>query len=317
MQVLLVLFALVLSFQVVVSTLIFQDQFTVSDYDPTNIESPYSYFFFDYTTTNISNNVRQGSLYQTVNPYTNTVPQMSVGSLDHVKVLQYCTDPFVPGRKGISKYTARVSVTHYGIDNHPFPADMITNTQDDIRLAACGMNTADFTTMMVADFLLTNEGIYAIYERLPFARTPSDLYGAFTQAKRVGDRQPSDTHQLSIEYNKKIRTLSYYVEDERVLYITLIGFKSSDPGVVTLCDHGGQETLAEPASFSYGFGCFTLLDMNDYHNPTGEGLVKLGDGEQTEYINPTGFWDEGSDPANRLFGQGSVLLVDSVKADGF
>jgi hypothetical protein len=194
---------------------------------------------------------------------------------------------------------------------------MVTNPQDDIRLASCAISSADFTTNIIAAFLLSNEGIYAFYERMPFARTPQNFYGAFSQAKRVGDRKSTDINQLSIEYNKKTRSLSWCVGEQKVLHVSLIGFKSTDSHIVTLSDLGGQETLVEPESFRFGFGCFTFLDMNDYHNPTGEGLVKLGDGILTEYINPSSFWDDNSEPENRLWGQGSVLQVDSIKVDSF
>lgn len=303
----------------VLGATLFNDQFPNRPYNPADPNSPYEYLFFDHTTTTIVNAVSQGTLTQVVNPYTNTVPQGPLGGLDHVKVLQYHDQTFVPGtKKRVIRYSARMSAETYDLDDHPFPDWTVFDEQDDMRLGSCAMNSVDLETMIVADFFMTNNGLYAFYERLPFARTMDNPYRSFSSAKRVGDRLPQDFHNLSIEYDQGDGTLSWFVDQVRVLFVSLIGFPSNDPEVVMLLDHGGVDTLAHPTGFRYGFGCFTLLDMKDFWNSTSPyGLVKVGDGTMISYEDPVQFVDESSLSGNRLWGQGSVLKVKSFKIENF
>lgn len=301
------------------ATLLFQDQFPISKpFDPTNPSSSYGYFFFDYTTTTIVNTLQSGELNQTVDPYTNTVPYGPLGALDHVKVLQYNKQQFIPGfRKNILSYKIRIGCSHYGLESHPFPPGLVTNPEDDLRLASCALNTIDFDTMIVADFFITNQGLYAYYERLPYARTQTNYYRAFSQAKRIEDRTPDDIHDLTIVYDSKQRTLSWFVGTVRVLFVTLIGYPSNDPDIVTLIDQGGQDTIAQPTGFRIGWGAFTLLDGRDFWNTSNNtGLVRLND-LNTDYAIPQTFYDTQSLQSNRLWGQGTQITVDSVLVESF
>jgi hypothetical protein len=299
---------------------VFQDQFNSNrPFDPSAPNSPYYYAFFDYTSTTIVNTLSQGSLDQSVVPYTNTVPFGPTGVLDHVKVLQYAKKTFTTGiKQNTLKFNIRMGCTNYNASNHPFPSGYVTNAEDDIRLASCAMNTVDLGTMIVADFFLSNQGLYAFYERLPFLRTPSNYYHSFSQAKRVADRNIDDVHDLSIVYDSKQRTMSWYVGTERVLYVTLIGYPSSDPDIVTMLDGGGTDTVVQPTGFSAGFGAFTILDGLDYWNPSADtGLVQLNSAPAITYVTPSSFYDTLSLPSNRLWGQGSVVHVESILVESF
>jgi len=299
------------------SRLLFHDNFNDSStFDPLDPSSPYMYSFFDPTNTNISNQISHGALTQSVNPYTNTAPQGPSGSSDHVKVLQLLKDPFLPGINQRLQYTTHISVSNY-VQHIPFPAAYVTKPEDDIRLGSCGMSSVDLNSMLVSSFFLTNEGIYAYYEREPFLRTPTNVYLAFTQVKRVADREKGDYHHLSIEYNKLQSSLSWYVEGELVLSVDSIGHLSEAEDVVTMQNLGGEPEVVEPEGFSYGFGCLTLLDMNDFHNPSNIGLVKIGDGINPQYLTPSEFYDDASLPGNRLWGQGSDLRLKSIKIENF
>lgn len=297
---------------------LFNDPFPNKPFDPSDPNSPYGYFFFDYTVTSINNSVARGALTQDVSPYTYTVPFGQAGALDHVKTLQYHKNQFLVGKKKeIVKFSLRLGCENFGVNDHPFPSGYVTDPQDDIRLANCAMNTVDFDTMIVADFFLSNKGLYAFYERLPFARTLTDDYHAFSQAKKVSGRVPTDVHDLIIEHDAKQRTLSWYVGQTRVLHVDLIGYPSDDPGIVTMVDLGGTPTLVNPTGFRAGFGAFTLLDMTDYHNPSNTGLVRLNDGTGPVYSVPTVFYDDVSLEENRLWGQGTVIRVESLKVENF
>lgn len=304
----------------VMSLVEFNDQFTQhSGFDPSKPTSKYFYDFFDYTTTTIVNTLYLGQLNQSVNPYTNTVPFGPLGVLDHVKALQYVKTAFKPGYKqGVLSFKMNIGCVNYGAENHPFPSEYVTNANDDLRLASCAMNIVDMDTMIVADFFLTNQGIYAFYERLPFTRTQSDYYHSFSQAKRVGDRNATDIHSLIIVYDSKHRTLSWFVGTDRVLFVSMIGYPSSDPNIVTLLDGGGQNTLVQPTSFNVGFGEFTVLDARDYWNPSADvGLVRLNDASDINYVVPGSFYDDVSLSSNRLWGQGSDLIADNLLVESF
>jgi hypothetical protein len=145
----------------------------------------------------------------------------------------------------------------------------------------------------------------------------TDDYHAFSQAKKVSGRVPTDVHDLTIEHDAKQRTLSWYVGQTRVFHVDLIGYPSDDPGIVTMVDLGGTPTLVNPTGFRAGFGAFTLLDMTDYHNPSNTGLVRLNDGTGPVYSVPTSFYDDVSLEENRLWGQGTVIRVESLKVENF
>jgi hypothetical protein len=179
------------------------------------------------------------------------------------------------------------------------------------------MSAVDLNSLLVTAFFLSNEGIYAYYERLPLLRTPSNVYLAFTQVKRVADREEGDYHHLSIEYNKLQSCLSWFVEGELVLSVASIGHLSEAVDVVTMQNLGGEPEVVEPEGFSYGFGCYTMLDMNDFHNPSNIGLVKIGDGINPQYVTPSVFYDNASLLENRLWGQGSDLRLKSIEIENF
>lgn len=297
---------------------LFNDAFPNKPYNPADPDSPYGYFFFDNTVTAIQNTVSKGLLTQDVDPYTYTVPQGPAGGLDHVKCLQYVKNPAPPGnKKGTVSVSATIGCENFGLDEHPFPAGYVTNANDDLRLGACALNSVDFDTMIVADMFMTNEGVYAFYERLPFARTTTDNYRAYSQTKRVASRVPSQLHDLKIEYDSKQKTLSWFLDGSRVMFVYLIGYPSPDPEVVTMLDHGGDDTNVAPASFRYGFGSFTLLDMQDYHNPNNTSLVRLNDNTGPDYVTPNSFYDDISLEENRLWGQGTIMKVSKFKIENF
>ena len=95
------------------------------------------------------------------------------GGVDHVKWLVYANHLSSRGWPGFDAGTDRqvgceawVGGQTFGVSGHPF-GSAVQNANDDLRLAAFAMNTIDVETFMVFDMFMTNEGIYAFYERLP------------------------------------------------------------------------------------------------------------------------------------------------------
>jgi hypothetical protein len=245
------------------------------------------------------------------------------GGVDHVKWLVYANHQ-TPG--GVSGYEAtagqelsghmRISGRTFGTQAHPF-GRAVKNPNDDLRLASVAFNSIDFESWMVFDFFLTNERIYAFYERLPFGRTPEHNYAAFSYQIPLQERgDPGDTHDLRIAYDRSAGVVRWLVDGKEKFRVDSIGHRI-DRKYLTL-DHGGVEETVEPRQLDFGMGMFTILDGD---LPSGKALVRLSDapnfyfdplqGEPT----PQTFVDEESKASNRLFGQGAELRVARVSVE--
>lgn len=238
------------------------------------------------------------------------------GGLDHAKWLVYMNHTASSGFSGfdaipgqeLSCETTILGQT-FGTAGHPF-GTVVKNPNDDLRLGSVAMNTVDFDTFMVFDFFLTNERIYAFYERLPFARDRYGNYAAFSFAIPVGSRTPTDEHNLKIAYNKAAGTVRWLVNDTEVYRVTRIGHLINRRYM--MIDHGGAEATVSPNQLNCGMGMFTLLDA---HKPSNIGLVRLSSSPNF-YFNPEvgppeaeTFIDNDSLLSNRLFGQGAELRM--------
>ena len=238
------------------------------------------------------------------------------GALDHVKWLVYAlnfSSGGFPGFDAVPGYElgceSWIRGTTYGTEGHPF-GDEIDNPNDDNRLSAVGMNTIDFESFMVFDFFVTNETIYAIYERLPFARPVLGNYAAFTFSIPLATTAPGEQHHLKVAYDRGAGVVRWIVDGVERFSVDQIGHRI-DRQFMTL-DHGGTEVDVEPRQLACGMGMFTLLDA---HRPSGTGLVRLSSvpdfyfdpevGEPT----PETFLDDESLEENRLFGQGAEISV--------
>jgi hypothetical protein len=240
------------------------------------------------------------------------------GGVDHVKWLAYTNHTASSGFPGFDALPGRevaceavVSGRTFGTNGHPFGGSVI-DPNDDLRLAAFAMNTIDFDTFMVYDFFVTNETIYAFYERLPFGRGPvHGDYAAFSYAVPVAKYQPLEPKHLRISYGKTAGVVRWYVNWREVFRVNRIGERLRSREFMTI-DHGGTETLVSPNQIACGMGMFSLLDA---HLPSRIGLVRLSnapnfyfDPEFGEPV-PEVFFDDKSLASNRLFGQGAELRV--------
>lgn len=299
--------------------LVFSDDFDgqPEPFDPSTGD-PYFFFQSDgFIANDGSVNQNAKNVIEVALPYTVTVPQGPGGGLDHVKVLQYRTqiEPLNSDQRLI--YDLRMTATAFGLENHPFSTQRVSDAQDDLRLASCAQNMLDPTTFLVADFFVTNRGVWAFYERLPFGQGSEELgfYRAFSSTKRVADRSPTQIHDFRIVYDRAAGTITWILDGKRVMRVDRLGYLPENQfrrerGLNVILDHGGQETLIEPAGLLTGFGCFTLLDMKDPLRPHPDtGLVRLVTGIPGFYQSPTNFDDDLSLPESRLFGQGAVMTL--------
>ena len=239
------------------------------------------------------------------------------GGLDHVKWLVYMNHLSSRGVAGFDAVDGQelaceswISGETYGTGQHPF-GDAVVNPDDDLRLASVAMNTIDMESWMVFDFFLTNQTIYAFYERLPFGREQLGNYAAFSFMIPVAKRNLKSEHHLKVAYDKSAGIVRWLVDDTEVFRVDHIGHLI-DRQYMTI-DHGGLEETVSPNQLDCGMGMFTLLDG---HLPSGSSLVRLSS-EPDLYFNPElgmpvaeTFVDDQSLESSRLFGQGAKLSVD-------
>lgn len=253
--------------------------------------------------------------------FTSTVAQEHVsglgGDLDHVKWLVYMNHLASTGIPGFDAVKGQVLSCEvemggqtFGTEQHPFGA-LVDNPQTDLRLGSFAMNTEDFETFMVYDFFITNEEIYAFYERLPFARGALGNYASFSEMIPVAKTRPGQLHNYKISYDRAAGTVDYFLDHRKVFTIDRIGSRIDPPRYMAV-DRGGDDVVTEMRQLNCGMGTFTLLDGA---LPNDLGLVRLSD--QPNYYfdpkygppNPAAFWDDASEPGHRLWGQGAELNV--------
>jgi hypothetical protein len=242
------------------------------------------------------------------------------GGFDHVKWLAYAAHGASSGYPGFDavpgqelKFDTWIGGQSYGNEFNPF-GNAVSDPQDDVRLAAPAMNTIDLETYLVSDFFMTNKRIYALYERLPFGRTPDDNYAAFTYAIPVGTRKPGQMQHLAIAYNRSAGTMRWLIDDVEVFRVDHLGFRLPSRQYMIL-DHGGTEETVVCRQRDVGMGTFTLLDGG---TPSQQALVQLTTSPSFYFSTTTGqptaqtFLDLYSTHLSRIWGEGADLSVKKV-----
>ena len=189
------------------------------------------------------------------------------GVLDHVKTL-LLSDPQSVGANDI--YEARTRLGGRIIQPSRLPSFVCDKNDPRLGSIAMVVISSDF---LVLDFIITNDKIYALYERLPFGWA-NGPYSAFTSVHFLKRRRPKDIHDLKITVNRKTRKVTWSADGESVS-INNPGLQPgrsyngrtfnnhfrnililNPPGPVSM-----QTDLSNLSSFQVGFGLFTLMDM--------------------------------------------------------
>jgi len=238
------------------------------------------------------------------------------GGFDHVKWLMYTNNISsngVPGYDAIAGQEvvggALISGELFGTAGHPFGRN-VTNATGDPRLAAVALNAVDLESWMVFDFFITNDTVYALYERLPFGRETLGNYASFTFMIPLERRSTDDWHDLRIAYDREAGVVRWIVDGAEEFRVDRIGYRLDRK--YTVLDHGGVEGLVSPRQLNFGMGSFTLLDAQI---PGSKALVKLSTAPDFYFSTSKGeptqqtFVDKASKDGSRLFGQGAELRV--------
>ncbi|WP_306364996.1 DUF6081 family protein [Nocardia sp. CC227C] len=253
--------------------------------------------------------------------FTSTLPREEengyglTGALDHLKWLAYAKHDPERGLPGfdaepgwVLTFESWLSGCTYGTALHPFGD---TVSADDHRLAAIIITTVDPATGLVFNFLLTNDTVYAQYERLDIQRSRLGEYAAFNYLVPVARRTPADKHHLAISFDRSGGVVRWLVNGTEVFRIDRPGTKLPERTHLTE-DHGGTETVVESERLNCGMGLVTRLDGAA---PGQSALVRLSSAEAYYFATDEGapkpqeFFDDKSLPANRLFGQGAELTL--------
>jgi hypothetical protein len=238
--------------------------------------------------------------------------------LDHVKWLTFMNNTASTGISGFDAVpgqelacSTRMIGQTFGTRFQPFGSKAGTN---DFRLAAFAQNMIDFESFMVFDFLFTNKRIYAIYERLPFGRTQTNNYAAFTFAVPLAARSTGTAHDVKIAYDRSAGVVRWILNGKEVYRVSQIGRRLHRKYMII--DHGGVEETVSPRQLNCGMGMFSLLDSSEGSKP---GLVKLSS-TPNSYFSPSKgepslqtFIDGDSLPSSRLFGQGVEFRIGTYR----
>lgn len=247
-------------------------------------------------------------------------PQGAEGSDDHIKWIAFPNRYTANGTPGFDvPDTGSISCQHrvagrtFGTEN-PF-GRTVSNPASDIRLASIALITADFESQAIADFSITNDTVYAIYERLP---SETEDYAAYGYAIPVAKTAPGRMHDLEVRIDQGGKRVGWYVDGARKLRTDKIGTRAFDRKYMTL-DHGGTEERLTLKQISCGMALGSLLDGAKPGAADGTALVKLKD-KQDFYYGPRDgepveqkFLDPESRVENRLFGQGARMRLDATR----
>lgn len=215
----------------------------------------------------------------------------------------------------------RISGETVGTEHHPFPAELVTDAQDDFRLASVHASLFDTDNNAVFAFWLTNKGIWAAYTTNVNPEKPDVL--AFIQSRRLATRAGKDAiHNLAIEYDSNYNKVTWFIEGKPIWWVDRIGYPSHDRyAEIIRTSNGNYSSLIRPRNFQGILSSANTLDArdpnkHDYRDyrdyeqpPPGPALVKLV-GEPNDlffYSSDTTFSDNLSLHRSRLFGQGSII----------
>lgn len=266
----------------------------------------------------------------TSNPFTISVPNSPTPALDHPKYLAFDATPKNVPAGGKLFLEWDMSVETFNTENSPFPEQVLQGIND-VRLALGGAVAIDFVNSLVFSFFLTNDRVYAVYERLPFSREALGNYFSYVYFVPVAKRKPCQFHRLQLVLDDEKKSVRYIVDKKLGLVANKVGFPLTDS--TPSFDLGGTPALAFPTSVNIGLGTFTILDFYPAstdikgENPCGypairEALVNAGDASAPPSFNPVlgapnlaSYWDPiGTNIQNHIFGQGAAIQIKKMTA---
>lgn len=205
----------------------------------------------------------------------------------HVKALTLCSGALAPPDDGPLIVAVDMAARMLGTERNPFGVD-----PGDPRLSAAALVVLDPDSGVVMDFFVSNDRLYALYERLPFAQGRLGPYPAFTTLFRTPvATAPGQWHRYEIRYFPADDATEWWVDGSRVHRQARIGAPPGEEG-----------PIVKIKSVRFGGGLFTLLDdLRDDRRRAGDrppvpGLISPERGE--------------------LFGQGGEIALRAIAVAG-
>jgi hypothetical protein len=166
----------------------------------------------------------------------------------HMKAMLLSTTSFDIERNRSFRLRAEMSVRIFGTEGNRFGLD-----PGDPRLAAGALVALDRETGLVFDFMVSNDRVTPLYERLPSVRAIHGPYPAFTT---LGEPHYTDSqawHQYEIRYDGNSDHVAWWLDGR------CIGERNRVGAPV-----GSMAPAVKCRSLRFGGGLFTLLsDLAD------------------------------------------------------
>lgn len=320
---------------------LFLDEFKKS-FDPSNPESDYMFFAVPGIVKGDDGKVeiKHGALNISSSPFKFSLSN----GLDHVKHLSFKKIPFqVPTNGQEIVFETTMSVKQTGLET--IPASLLASDPDsmtgiskphsDPRPCCGAFNVVDFTNLIVIDFIITDDQVFALAERLPFNLVKwggTQLYNSYTHLIPVYKRDQckdrlDDFVDLAISYNYQTATFRWFVNGCEVYRIDNPGhLLESRYRIIQITPIGApihpQVTVRSP-TLNVGFGTFSLLEAVSPNNKDGvdnPGLVDFSMNGYFPYTDPNAppgtpltYLKTYQDLGTTCFGQGCDMRIKRVK----
>eukprot|EP01124_Arcella_intermedia_P029801 TRINITY_DN6388_c0_g4_i2.p1 TRINITY_DN6388_c0_g4~~TRINITY_DN6388_c0_g4_i2.p1 ORF type:complete len:317 (+),score=33.22 TRINITY_DN6388_c0_g4_i2:3-953(+) len=251
-----------------------------------------------------------------LDPFAETNVQMP---LSHVQFLLSSPAPLPIDAPFLRAYWKMAA--HLDVDWHNGPAwkSGVSHKKDDPRLGCAGASLLDAASGIVANFFLTNHGIWAQYERIPIALDALGPYQSFAQIRRVASRSPDDIHELSIEFDAQENSLTWFVGLNAVARVEKVGLLGDSKWKTSYLLNTGEPVEVRPTQFLVSFSAFTTMDFADPWKESSPGLLSISPGDAEMYAYPTSWIAQSYDVAlpnfsSRTYGQSISLKLFEMEA---
>lgn len=228
-------------------------------------------------------------------------------SNDHVKYLWF-TKPTTLGDKQIfvseMKFSTRINDINLRYDTSDHKVGAYPGIdRNDIRLGAGSLVTLETNVLLTADFFISNNAIYTLYERLPNGLPPA--YSSFTSLKYICERKTNQIDKLAVKWDKFNSTIEWLIDGKIVARV-------DNPGLIPNYTYSNGKiyntdffpTYVTPYgsvpdkntdsiiinSIVTGPGMFTLMDNRQIDNFS-NGLLELNPDQ--DYLYPSRFYHKG------------------------
>lgn len=300
-----------------------------NEFDPRNDSSQYEWGqFSDGTVFDRAAIVkRYGYSELTTIPHSLTGTDQTNGFLDSFEAQVLVREAVEIGDNDIIVNSLKFQSNSINTEKHPFPRRRVSNGQDDLRLAHCGLGLTlapeNGQFLVIARLVTTNEGVWALLEVDPQVRDANGAdYQAFSVARHLADKASPDQVIIgAVAYGKEDNSISWFINGFKVWTVSELGVvpdAEADNYVRLITDNGGVDPIdleADPITTARAtFGCGTKLDALDPNNPeSSAALVRLSvesAGAATPwYADDFEFVDDDSLLESRLFQQGTTAQL--------